>query len=216
MVTVRRGACVQPHRGRNVRNAAYNHRRGKRLPHETHRNSTTRLQNQHSSTPAQQHSSTPAPARQRIAECAGIIDIPSRGGSMGMKFWISVIAMFVVSMAVGFVVHAMFLGPEYARLGTLFRPASDAQNYFWAMLLAHVFIAIAFTWIYLRGRESRPFLGQGIRYGIAVALLTAVPVYLIYYAVQPMPGALVVKQIAADTIGYVIMGVVLAWINRQA
>ena len=135
---------------------------------------------------------------------------------MGKKFWISVVAMFVVSMLIGMVVHGMLLGPEYMKLTSLFRPEADQQKYFWAMLLAHVFIAVSFTWIYLRGRESRPFVGQGVRYGIAVALLTAVPVYLIYYAVQPMPLDLIVKQIVFDTLGYIVMGVVLAWINRDA
>jgi hypothetical protein len=133
---------------------------------------------------------------------------------MGKKFWISVVAMFVLSMVIGFAVHGMLLGAEYAKLTNLFRPETEAP--FWAMLLAHVSIAFAFTWIYLRGRENRPFLGQGVRYGVAVALLTAIPVYLIYYAVQPMPGNLVVKQMVFDSIGYVLMGVVLAWINREA
>jgi len=38
-------------------------------------------------------------------------------------------------------------------------------------------------------------MGQGIRFGIAVALLTVVPTYLIYYVVQPMPRSLVTKLI---------------------
>ena len=133
---------------------------------------------------------------------------------MGNKFWISVVAMFVLSMLLGMVVHGMMLGPEYMKLTALFRPEADQQSHFWAMLLAHVFLAFSFTWIYLRGVEPRPFLGQGMRYGLVIALLTALPTYLIYYAVQPMPEALVAKQIIFDTIGYMVMGVVLAWINR--
>ena len=60
-----------------------------------------------------------------------------------------------------------------------------------------------------RGRETRPFLGQGVRYGIAVSVLAVIPMYLIYYAVQRMPEALVAKQIVFDTSGYIVMGVVL-------
>ena len=82
------------------------------------------------------------------------------------------------------------------------------------MLAAHLFIAIGFTWIYLRGCESKPFLGQGLRFGLAVAVLTTIPTYLIYLAVQPMPEALVVKQILFDTVAMLIMGVVVAWINK--
>ena len=44
-----------------------------------------------------------------------------------------------------------------------------------------------------------PLLQQGIRYGIAIALLAPVPVYLIYYAVQQLPGMMVVKQIVFDS-----------------
>jgi hypothetical protein len=62
------------------------------------------------------------------------------------------------------------------------------------MIAAHVVLAGAFTWIYLRGHEARPWLSQGLRYGLAVALLTVIPSYTIYYVVQPMPGATVVKQ----------------------
>ena len=54
-----------------------------------------------------------------------------------------------------------------------------------------------------------------MRFGIAVAVLAVVPMYLIYYAVQPMPGALVAKQIVFDTISYVILGIVAAWINQR-
>jgi hypothetical protein len=38
--------------------------------------------------------------------------------------------------------------------------------------------------------------------------------YLIYHAVSPFPLDLVVKQIVYDTIGVVVMGIVVAAINR--
>ncbi len=39
--------------------------------------------------------------------------------------------------------------------------------------------------------------------------------YLIYFAVQPLPQMLVMKQIGFDTAGNLLMGVVLAWIYRS-
>jgi hypothetical protein len=130
------------------------------------------------------------------------------------KFAISVVALFITSMALGFVVHATLLGPEYAKLTNLFRQGADAEKYFVAMLLAHLFIAIGFTWVYTRGREARPWLGQGLRFGLAVAVLTTIPTYLIYFAVQPMPIDLVMKQIVFDTIAMLLMGVVVAFVNK--
>jgi hypothetical protein len=84
------------------------------------------------------------------------------------------------------------------------------------MLMAHVLSAGAFTWIYARGQEARPWTGQGARYGLAVAILTAIPGYLIYYAVQPLTGDLVVKQIIFSTILLVVLGIIVAWMYRDS
>ena len=132
-----------------------------------------------------------------------------------MTFVISAAVLAVLSLVLGGAVHAWLLGPEYAKLTTLFRPPQDHQGYFAYMILAHVALAIGFTWIYRQGRERKPFLGQGIRFGLAVAILAVVPMYLIYYAVQPLPGALVVKQIVFDSICMVLLGIVAAWINQR-
>ncbi|MFO1322498.1 MAG: hypothetical protein U1F15_00375 [Burkholderiales bacterium] len=132
-----------------------------------------------------------------------------------MTIAMSVAALSVLSLIIGFLVHAMLLGPEYMKLPSLFRPEADAQNYFGFMLLAHVFIGFGLTWVYRQGRQAKPFLAQGVRFGVAMSVLIVVPMYLIYYAVQPMPGALVAKQIVFDSIGMVVMGIVAAWINQR-
>jgi len=132
-----------------------------------------------------------------------------------MKFAISTAVLAVMSLLLGFVVHAVLLAPDYHALVGLFRTPEDGQAHFGYMLLAHLLIGLGFTWIYLKGREGKPFLAQGVRFGLAVAVLATIPTYLIYYAVQPMPGILVVKQIVLDTIAMVLMGIVCAWINQE-
>ena len=82
------------------------------------------------------------------------------------------------------------------------------------MLMAHVIMAIGFVWVYIKGKEDKPFLMQGIRFGLAIAVLMTIPTYLIYYAVQPMPAAIVCKQMVFDTMGVIFMGVVVAWLNQ--
>lgn len=134
---------------------------------------------------------------------------------MNKKFFIAWVAMFAAWMIKGFVVHSVLLGADYAALPQLYRPEADAQNFFGWLLLGHVLIAGAFVWIYARGVEAgKPWLPQGARYGLAVALMGVVPNYLIYFAVQPMPSALVVKQVMLDGVGVVLMGIVVAWLHR--
>jgi len=103
------------------------------------------------------------------------------------------------------------------KLQNLFRAPADSEKYFPWMLLAHVLLAGAFAWIYSRGREAgKPWLGQGLRYGVAVALLTVVPTYLIYYAVQPMPAMLVIKQMIFDGVLILLLGAAVAFLYRNA
>ena len=136
---------------------------------------------------------------------------------MNKRFLVSVVVMFVATMAMGFLVHGYLLHNDYLRLTpNLFRSQQEAGSFFPYMLLAHVFLAIGWTWIYRQGRENgKPWLMQGVRFGLAVAVLSAIPVYLIYYAVQPMPSDLVAQQIVFETISCVILGVIVAFVNRD-
>jgi len=131
-----------------------------------------------------------------------------------MKFAISAVVLAILSLLLGYVVHGMLLAPDYHALGGMFRDEADGGAHMPYMLLAHLLIGTGFTWIYLKGREAKPFLAQGVRFGLAVAVLSTIPTYLIYFAVQPMPGVLVCKQIVLDTISMVVMGVACAWLNR--
>jgi hypothetical protein len=134
---------------------------------------------------------------------------------MNKKFFIAWIAIFVAWMVGSFVVHHLLLHDDYAKLGNLFRTEADARGLFPLMILAHGLLSGAFAWIYSRGVEAEPWLAQGIRFGLAVALLTIVPTYLIYYVVQPMPGVMVAKQIVFDGILMLILGSIAAFLYRQ-
>ena len=133
---------------------------------------------------------------------------------MNKRFWITTVVFFVVAMATDFVLHGLLLHADYAQLPSIMRSEADSQEHFPLMLLAHVFIAVAFVWIYQQGREDKPWFAQGLRFGLAVTFLTVVPTYMIYYVVQPLPGMLVVKQIAFDLIRTVGLGVLVSWMFR--
>ena len=134
---------------------------------------------------------------------------------MNKKFFIAWAVIFVAWMIGSFIVHGALLSADYAQLSNLFRPEADAQQHFPLMILAHILLAGAFVWIYSRGVESKPWLAQGLRFGLAVALLTIVPTYIIYYVVQPMPGVTVIKQIVFDGVLLLVLGVLVAFLYRS-
>jgi len=133
---------------------------------------------------------------------------------MNKRFLIAWLVLFIAWFFGSFVVHGVLLHNDYSALPNLFRKEADAQNFFPLMILAHLIMSGAFVWIYARGVEAKPWLGQGIRYGVAIVLLTTVPLYLIYYVVQPMPGATVVKQIVFEAILVLILGAIAAFMYR--
>jgi hypothetical protein len=135
---------------------------------------------------------------------------------MNKKFMIAWALVFVVWFLGSYLVHGVLLHSDYAQLPNLYRTEADSQKYFPVMILAHVILSGALVWIYARGAEAKPWVAQGMRFGIVIALLTAVPTYLIYFAVQPMPGDTVIKQIVYDSVLRVVLGIVVAWAYRGA
>jgi hypothetical protein len=127
---------------------------------------------------------------------------------------ISVIVIFVLSMGFGFLVHEILLKSDYDQVRQLFRTEEDGKAHFIYLVLGQLIFSIGFVWVYNKGKEAKPFFEQGIRYGIAIAVLTSIPMFLIYYAIQPLPGMLVVKQIIFDSIGVIIRGIVVAALNK--
>jgi hypothetical protein len=133
---------------------------------------------------------------------------------MNKKFIIAWIVVLVAWFLGSFVVHAVLLRADYMQLPTLFRTEGDQQTFFPLMILAHVIMAGAFVWIYARGVEAKPWLAQGVRFGVAVAMLMIVPIYLIYYVVQPLPTSLVIKQIVFDGTLIIVLGMIAGWLYR--
>jgi len=133
---------------------------------------------------------------------------------MNKKFLISWLVVFVVWFVGSFLVHVLMLGETYAGLTNMMRPEAEAQELFHFMFLAHVLMAGAFVWIYQRGNEDKPWMEQGLRYGIAIALLAPIPTFMIYYVVQQTPGMLAVKQSIGDSVVVIVVALVVAFLNK--
>jgi hypothetical protein len=137
---------------------------------------------------------------------------------MDKRFWISGIAAFLIVFTGGWLVHGMLLTADYMKTPQLFRSAVEPRGpYVPFMVAAYVLMGFAFTWIYRQGiAANRPWLVQGIRFGLAAALMGQIPLYLIYYVVQPMELSTVIKQVIGDGITMIVCGIVVAFINRSA
>jgi hypothetical protein len=131
------------------------------------------------------------------------------------KMGLTVIVVFLVCTVLNFVVHGILLASSYQQMPQLVRAEQDAQSHMLYMLLGFLVFSAAFVWIYARGLEAKPWLGQGLRYGLAIWLIASVSRYLIYFAVQPWSGSVVTLQIGLELIMMLLLGITVAALYRK-
>ncbi len=136
---------------------------------------------------------------------------------MDKRFWISGVAMTIAAALLGFVIHGLLLAGDYALLTPkVMRTPEDSNNFMQWMLLADVAYGFGITWIYRQGyTPAKSAIGQGLRCGFAVALVSTIPMFLIYYAVEPLPGMLVAKQEGFALVQMLLLGVLAALLNPR-
>jgi len=135
---------------------------------------------------------------------------------MDKRFWICGLIVSIAALLLDFLVHGLLLQGDYNALVTqgVMRAPDDAAHYMPYMIGAHLLIGYGLTWLYRHGVDNgKPAVGQGLRFGLAVAVMATIPGYLIYYAVQPLPAMLVHKQMLLGTVAMLLLGLLLAFLN---
>lgn len=126
---------------------------------------------------------------------------------------IAIVVVFILAWGFGFLIHAVLI-PEYAQTPQLYRGMADTK--FALIVLAYLAFAVGSVWIYAMGVEDKPWIGQGVRFGIAVWLVLSVTSFLIAYATQPIPNIVLAKQLGYELIDKIVLGLVTAGIYRKA
>ena len=102
----------------------------------------------------------------------------------------AMVAAFVILFLAGFLVHNVWLGATYRQMrdaGFSFRPEDALRQRLWGIWVSDALYSILFVWVYAKGKEEKPWVAQGIRYGILVTLFTVVPSTINDYVVYNLP-----------------------------
>jgi hypothetical protein len=134
---------------------------------------------------------------------------------MDMKKTIgAIVAGFLVQFGGLFLIHSVWLKADYVNTASLWRLQEAMNARIWAMLLAVLIYAVGGVLIYIRGLEAKPWIGQGIRFGILLALVTVVYGSLSGWVILPIPHMLAVKWIVGESLLSVAFGLVVAAIYQ--
>lgn len=135
------------------------------------------------------------------------------------KIVLAVVVTYIIMLAAGFLIHGLWLASTYHALhgpGDPFRPEEALAHKIWFIWAGDLLYAILFVWIYTRGIEDRPWVGQGIRYGILMTLFTVVPSAINDYCVYPLPYTLAVKWMIGGLVALIAMGLATAGICQKS
>ncbi len=132
------------------------------------------------------------------------------------KFLLASLAVFIASSLFNFAIHGFILQPEYRTYPGLLRDLADSQSHTLYLILSFLIFSPAFVWMYSRGVSSAPWVGQGVRYAIAIWFIATVSRYLTYYAIQPWSAGTVLRQIVYELPMMIVLGLIVAWFFRDS
>jgi hypothetical protein len=90
---------------------------------------------------------------------------------MSNRMWRVAAGVFVTGLVLDFLLYGVLLNDALRRDNVVRIPWDGAWP---KIILGELLFAIIFAWIYMRGVEARPALGQGVRFGLAIAFFWAV------------------------------------------
>jgi hypothetical protein len=132
------------------------------------------------------------------------------------RFTASVFAGFVLSQILAVLVHGFILAGDYEPFrGNLLRTFDTATWQAIFLPIAHLSFVFALVWVYGRARLKGPAPLRGLKLGIIGWAMGQVPLWLIWYAEQPWPGALVVKQLGLEFLSVAVIGIAIAAIAGE-
>jgi hypothetical protein len=78
------------------------------------------------------------------------------------KLVLAIIVAYIVLMGTNYLVHSVWLMPDYDAIAASHRNAEGIMHRFWAMALGQFFFAAMFAYIYTRGREAVAGAGNSV------------------------------------------------------
>lgn len=130
-------------------------------------------------------------------------------------FWIGFVAVFILMQAIGFLIHAVLLDDTYQALAAIFRPKEVMDSMMWIMILSGTAVLFLFCYIFTKGCESKG-VAEGVRYGILMGLLLALPTSVDAYVIYPLTTELAAIWFVTTVVSFVIAGAVFAAIYKPS
>ncbi|MBA4406468.1 hypothetical protein C0389_04265 [bacterium] len=129
------------------------------------------------------------------------------------KMIISVIVVFILLEATGFLIHSVLLSKTYEGLANIFRPMEEMNRMMWRMWIADLVWSFFFVFIFIKGYQNKGLL-EGVRYGVYIALFMNFMSAVAQNVVYPIPYTLSLQWFIYGAIQMILLGVVTSVIYK--
>ena len=128
------------------------------------------------------------------------------------RLLLTILAGFVLIFATDFLIHSVWLMPDYNATKTLWRPEAEMGSHIGLMLFAQLLCAATFVIIWAKAYAGRSIV-EGAVFGLLMGVFQQVWA-IVDYVVIPMPGELAAKWFFAGLAQAVLLGVITALIYK--
>jgi hypothetical protein len=132
------------------------------------------------------------------------------------KLVVATVSAYAWLMATGYLINGVWLMHDYMLTPDSWRPQAVMQHKFWIMWAAELLFTVMFVRVYSRGLEKKPWVGQGIRYGIVMSLLVMIPESLSEYVIYRVNHLLAIKWMVSGTAQFIVMGLIVAFVYKAS
>lgn len=131
------------------------------------------------------------------------------------KFVVRTLAVAVALFLLGYIGHQVLLRQDYVAIEPIMRDKADMQAHMPFALINAFLFSGALVWIYSQMSTARPWLAQGLRFGIAIWLIADVPLYLTNYTIEPWPGVFIAKILVWQFVAAMVLGLLIAVMAKR-
>ena len=125
---------------------------------------------------------------------------------------LAIVVGFAVFWGTDFLIHGLWLMPDYKATQSLWRPEAEMGSYMGWMFGAQLLFAITFVLIWTRWADTAQ-LGCAIGYGFLMGVFSGVWAIIIY-VVMPLPGSIACKWFFAGIVQSIILGIVTFYVYK--
>ena len=129
---------------------------------------------------------------------------------------LAIVVAFVVLWGTDFLIHGIWMMPDYRATQSLWRPEAEMGSYMGWMLCAQLLFVITFVLVWAKGfASSTTRISCAIGYGLLMGLFSGVWA-IIMYVVAPMPCSIAAKWFFAGIGQTILLALVTFWIYKPS